>query len=127
MIIKINFSAETPIYMQLKNQIIEGIAKGELKQGESLPSIRQLAVDIGVNMHTVNKSYKQLKTDGYIVIHKRKGVLINPSPIRRNGKYVEKLDEKIRPIIAESICHGLKEQDFIKYCLNIYRNIKLEV
>lgn len=127
MIININFSSETPIYVQLKNQIIEGIAKGELKQGESLPSIRQLAVDIGVNMHTVNKTYKQLKTDGYIVIHKRKGVLINPNQIKRNGKYVEKLEENIRPIIAESICHGLKEQDFIKHCLNIYKSVKPEV
>ncbi len=123
MIININFSAETPIYVQLRNQIIEGIAIGELKRGESLPSIRQLAVDIGVNMHTVNKTYKQLKTDGYIVIHKRRGVLINPNKIKWNGKYVEKLEEKIRPIIAESICQGLKEKDFFKHCLNIYKNL----
>lgn len=123
MIIKINFSTETTIYKQLKNQIIEGIATGKLRRGESLPSIRQLASDIGVNMHTVNKAYSQLKVDGYILIHKRKGVIVNPGPIRKNEKYKKTLNEKIRPIIAESVCHGLNEEDFLKQCSLIFENI----
>ena len=126
MIIKINFSSETPIYIQLKNQIIEGIATDRLKKGESLPSIRQLASDIGVNMHTVNKVYSQLKQDGYILIHRRKGVIVNLDQIRQNIKYKKALEEKIRPIIAESICHGLKQKEFLKQCLLIFNNLSPE-
>ena len=74
MLIKItNFRSEIPIYAQIKNQIVEGIASGILPEGESLPSVRQFAVDMGINMHTVNKAYSILKRDGFVIIHKRKG------------------------------------------------------
>ena len=63
MLIKIDFESDTPLYIQLKRQLIQGIARGQLKQGESLPSVRQLAEDIGINMHTVNKAYNLLKQD----------------------------------------------------------------
>lgn len=123
MIIKINFSSETTIYKQLKNQIIEGIAIGKLRRDESLPSIRQLAGDIGVNMHTVNKAYSQLRADGYILIHKRKGVIVNADQIRKNEKYKKTLEEKIRPIISESVCHGLNKEDFLKQCSLIFEDL----
>ncbi len=123
MIIKINFSSETTINKQIKNQIIEGIATGKLRRGESLPSIRRLACDIGVNMHTVNKAYSQLRADGYILIHKQKGVIVNADQIRKNKKYKNILEEKISPIIAESICHGLNKDDFIKQCSLIFENL----
>ncbi len=123
MILKINFSSETSIYKQIKNQIIEGIATKKLRRGESLPSIRQLASDIGVNMHTVNKAYSQLKADGYILIHKREGVIVNTNPIIKNEMYKNTLEEKMRPLIAESVCHGLKEEDFLKQCSHIFKNL----
>ncbi len=61
MILKIDFDSDIPIYVQIKNQVVEGIARGELEEGEELPSVRGLADDIGVNMHTVNKAYSLLK------------------------------------------------------------------
>ena len=56
MIIEINFNSDEAIYMQLTNQIIMGIATSRLKDGDALPSVRQLADTIGINMHTVNKA-----------------------------------------------------------------------
>lgn len=64
MIIRIEPDSDIPIYIQLTNQIIEGIAKGDLKPGEFLPSVRAFAADLGVNMHTVNKSYHELEKKG---------------------------------------------------------------
>lgn len=61
MIIELDMSSSTPIYVQLRNQIVKGIGKGELKTGEKLPTVRQLASDAGVNTMTVNKSYQILK------------------------------------------------------------------
>ena len=61
MIIKINSRSEIPIYLQLRNQIVKGIGKGELEQGEILPTVRQMAADLGVNAMTVSKAYQLLK------------------------------------------------------------------
>ncbi len=72
MIIKIDLQSEIPIYTQLQNSIIEGIVSGNLKPGEPLPSVRAMASDLGVNMHTVNKAYNFLKQDGFIQVHRQK-------------------------------------------------------
>ena len=64
MILEVDFNSEEALYIQLRNQIIVGIATNRLKEGESLPSVRQLAESIGINMHTVNKAYTVLKQEG---------------------------------------------------------------
>lgn len=125
LIIKIDLQSELPIYTQLKNQIIEGIASGQLKMGEDLPSVRNLASDIGVNMHTVNKAYNLLKQDGYIQVHRQKGVVVNPDGMPEvSEEYLEQLQQEIRPLIAEVICRGMSEEDFLKLCKKIFIDIK---
>ena len=54
-----------------------GIATSEIQEGESLPSVRQLAETVGINMHTVNKAYTVLKQEGYIQLERRKGAVIS--------------------------------------------------
>ena len=76
MLIKVDFDSDEAIYVQLCNQIIMGIAASVIREGDSLPSVRQLADMIGVNMHTVNKAYSVLKREGYISLDKRRGAVI---------------------------------------------------
>ena len=66
MVIKIDFQSDEALYIQLRNQIILGIATSTLREGDVLPSVRQLAEDIGINMHTVNKAYSVLRQEGYV-------------------------------------------------------------
>ncbi len=66
MVIEIDFSSEEALYLQLRNQIILGIASARFQEGDALPSVRQLADDIGINMHTVNKAYTVLKQEGFL-------------------------------------------------------------
>ena len=73
MILEIDFNSDEAIYIQLCNQIIMGIATSVIHEGDSLPSVRQLADTVGVNMHTVNKAYNVLKREGYISLDKRRG------------------------------------------------------
>ena len=56
MYIEIDFNSEEAFYIQLRNQIIIGIARNQYQEGDSLPSVRQLADSVGINMHTVNKA-----------------------------------------------------------------------
>lgn len=77
MIIDLDMSSSTPIYVQLRNQIVKGIGKGELKTGEKLPTVRQLASDAGVNTMTVNKAYQILKNEGFIRTDRRLGAFVS--------------------------------------------------
>lgn len=73
-------SSEIPIYVQLRNQIVMGIAKGQLRAGESLPTVRRMAADAGINTMTVNKAYQLLKAEGYIEIDRRHGAAVKGLP-----------------------------------------------
>jgi len=114
MLLYIQFDSEVPIYQQIKNQIIRAIASGELKLGEDLPSVRQLAADIGINFHTVNKVYNQLKQEGWVVIHRKSGVMINPDlKAEKSKEYIEYLDEIIKNISAEAYLRGVSKEEFM--------------
>lgn len=124
MIIKLNLSSPIPIYQQLKERIIEGIATGELKPNEELPSVRRLAGDLSINLHTVNKTYTQLKNEGFISIHRSRGAIINPpESYIADDNYRNTLNDAIRPLVAESLCRGLEFDEFISQCKNIYSSL----
>jgi len=123
--ITIDLQSEVPLYTQLTNQIIEGIASGRLSSGESLPSVRSLASDLGINMHTVNKAYTALKQDGFVEIHRQKGVVVQQqaSP-HASSEYIRKLEEKVRPLISESICRKVSEEAFLDLCRSTFKQIR---
>ena len=76
MVIEIDFNSDEAIYVQLMNQIIMGIATSRLQEGDPLPSVRQLADTVGINMHTVNKAYSLLRQEGFVTIDRRRGAII---------------------------------------------------
>ena len=76
MIIRIDQKAEEPLYLQIRSQIIAAIARGELVPGAALPSVRSLASDLGINLHTVNKAYAVLRDEGYVLMRGRSGAYI---------------------------------------------------
>lgn len=89
--IQIDFNSDEAIYIQLRNQIILGIATSRIQEGDTLPSVRQLADNIGINMHTVNKAYSVLRQEGLLSIDRRKEPLslsmrINCMPCRNCAK-----------------------------------------
>ncbi len=120
MLITIDFQAEVPLYWQLRTQIIAGIAAGELQPGEALPSVRQFAVDLGINMHTVNKAYNLLRQDGYITIHRQKGAVVSENPPRDSAEYRQRLRTDLQPLIAEAFCRGLSAGEFLKECQTLF-------
>lgn len=121
MLINLDLESEEPIYTQLKHGIIAGMAKGELKPGDGLPSVRAMAADIGINLHTVNKAYQQLKQEGFILIHRQKGVVVNPEGVpQADEEYRRKLTKILHPVIAESVCRGMEEDEFLKWCSSLY-------
>ncbi|RHT22859.1 MULTISPECIES: GntR family transcriptional regulator [Eubacteriales] len=109
MIIKIDFESEEAIYIQLRNQIIMGIATDRIREGDSLPSVRQLAENIGINMHTVNKAYAVLKQEGYIKLDRRRGAVIALDIDKLRS--IEHLREELSVLLARSVCKNVSREE----------------
>jgi len=118
LLLRLDFSAETPIYQQIRDQIVMGIASGELRRGERLPTIRALADEAGVNMMTVNKAYALLKQEGYITTDRRGGTTVAPAPER--GALSPSSEEALRVIISEARLSGMDRADFLGLCQRLY-------
>lgn len=119
MLLQLDFSGRLPIYMQIRNQIVLGIASGELAPGEKLPTIRALAEQSGVNMMTVSKAYSLLKQEGYITADRRGGTVVSGSP--GAGELSERYRGALRIIAAEARLAGMDEDRFLGLCRDIYR------
>jgi DNA-binding transcriptional regulator YhcF (GntR family) len=105
LIVKIDFSSDEAFYIQLCNQIIFGIANAEFREGDNLPSVRELADDIGINMHTVNKAYTILKQEGYVKLDRRKGAVIAINADKY--KAMEDLMNEMKVILAKAACKNI--------------------
>ncbi|MDU1412480.1 MAG: GntR family transcriptional regulator [Clostridium sp.] len=126
MILKIDFDSQIPIYIQIKNQVIEGIAKGTIENGEELPSVRGLAEDIGVNMHTVNKAYTLLKDDGYLKIDRRKGAFISVDLKSSMDKFKEEFNYNLEYYMAECFNRGIEVNEVKGEIDRIFGQFNLE-
>ena len=80
MLIRLDFGGDVPIYLQLRNQMVVAIAAGQLAPGERLPTVRDLAEELGVNMMTVSKAYQLLRQEGYITTDRRSGTRVAVRP-----------------------------------------------
>ena len=109
MLIEIDFNSDEAIYIQLCNQIIMGIATSVIQEGDSLPSVRQLAEAVGVNMHTVNKAYSVLKREGYISLDKRRGSVIALDIDKM--EQLEEMRHQLRIVLARGSCKNISRQE----------------
>lgn len=113
MFLEIDFKSDLPIYEQIRRGIIIGLAKGEINPGDKLPSVREMAENIGINLHTVNKAYKLLEADGVIIMDRRFGSLISDSEHPMRDFDSEKMASELDLLIAIARLKGLSEEDFI--------------
>lgn len=118
MLISIDFNSDEAIYMQLRNQIIIGIATDILKEGETLPSVRQLAENIGINMHTVNKAYAVLRQEGFVKLDRRKGAVIALDVDKIQA--IEEMSRDMRVVIAKAICKDISREEAHRVIDSIY-------
>ena len=122
MIIEIDFNSDEAIYIQLRNQIVMGIAKEELQSGESLPSVRQMADYLGVNMHTVNKADGMLRQEGYLTLDRRKGAVVSVQT-KEKSQEVEEMNLALRMTIAQAICKEISKDEMHHIINQLYDEI----
>lgn len=115
MLLKLDFDSEVPIYQQIRNQIVVGIASGQLSPGERLPATRALAEDLGVNTMTVSKAYQQLRQEGYVITDRRSGVMVRG---RETGAPAvpEETVKGLRLRLCELRLAGLSREGILQLC-----------
>ena len=120
MYIEIDFNSDEALYLQLRNQIIIGIATSQQQEGDTLPSVRQLADTIGINMHTVNKAYSVLKQEGFVKVDRRKGAVISVDIDKLQA--IEELKKDLQVVLAKSRCKKVSKQEVHALIDEIYQN-----
>ena len=120
MFIEIDFNSDEAIYMQLRNQIIMGIAASRFREGDMLLSVRQLADHIGINMHTVNKAYTVLRQEGYVKVDRRKGVMIAVDADKL--KAMEDVRNDLLVTLAKASCKNISREEVHALIDEIYED-----
>lgn len=120
MILEIDFNSDEALYLQLCNQIILGIATSRFREGDPLPSVRQLADAVGINMHTVNKAYTVLKEEGYVRVDRRRGAVIAVD--MDHIRATEELKRELQVILAKSSCRNISRAEIHELIDEIYED-----
>ena len=124
MLIEIDFNSPEAIYIQLRNQIVMEIAQERLRDGDSLPSVRSLAKELGVNMHTVNKAYAILREEGYLKLDRRKGAIVSVEKSRKEDELV-KINNYMQMIVAQAICKEITKEEMSQIVAEMYDAFRL--
>jgi GntR family transcriptional regulator len=114
MILNIDLASEVPIYLQLRDRIVEAIAEGVLVEGSSLPPTRTLAADFGINFHTVNKAYDLLRQQGLIRLNRKTGAVVTATAA--DSPFHEDWTARARTLLAEAVAKGLSADEVLTAC-----------
>lgn len=124
MVIEIDFNSDQAIYVQLMNQIIFGIATSRLQEGDQLPSVRQMADTIGINMHTVNKAYSLLRQEGFVSIDRRRGAIIAVDV--NKIKALEEMKQNLMIALARGCCKNITRAEVHDLIDEIYDEYEID-
>jgi len=123
----LDLDSEVPIYLQIRDQVVEAIADGELVEGSALPSTRQLAADLRINFHTVNKAYDLLRQQAIIRINRKSGAVVRRDA--RSGPpepgFVDDWEQRLRTLLAEAVAHGVQPAGVRERCDDVLASFRV--
>ena len=123
MIIKIDECSDIPIYQQIRNQIVMGISDGRLSAGEQLPTVRALALEMGINTMTVSKAYQMLKSEGYILTDRKNGARVRQE-LAQSGSLSDANLLELKRIASEARLSGVKKETLLHVIEDAYKDAK---
>lgn len=109
----VNESSGIPVYLQLREQILHAISKGQLRPGDQLPTVREVAVDLRINPNTVNRAYAELERDGILTSRRGKGTFIAQTRPASGAHKQDRLLDIGRRALAESQAFGFTADELI--------------
>lgn len=119
----IDHTSRTPIYEQIKVQILSLITSGVLAPGDKLPSLRTLAADLSLNFNTIKKVFAQLEADGVIVTVQGKGCFVADTA-KDNRAVLDRAENALREAITTARASGLSQEEVARIVTEVYADIK---
>ena len=111
---KLSLGDSPPLYEQIKEKIRELIICGALKSGEQIPSVREMAGDMAINPNTIQKAYKELEGEGFIVVMRGRGYFVAPRDYAKEKAPTSELLCEFRKILAELKFLGMSDEQIIE-------------
>ena len=124
MLLTVNLESSQPIYIQIRNSIVEGIANGMLKDGDPLPSVRVMATELGVNLHTVNKAYQMLRMEGFVKVYRKKGTVISADMKRNSKDFIEAATATLKNMESEAITRSIGREQLTGIINQLYNEME---
>jgi len=119
--ITVRHDSETPIYRQVAEQLKSLLAGGSLKEGDSLPSVRQLALDLGVNLNTIAIAYRELQSEGLIQIRHGSGAVVSS---RRTQVHAAETKVRLRAALTDLMLAGLDRTAILSLVTDELRHLR---
>ncbi|MCC6363529.1 MAG: GntR family transcriptional regulator [Bryobacterales bacterium] len=113
MFLTVDARDERPLYRQVADGIKDWIARGELREGMTLPSVRQLAGDLGVNLNTIASAYRELQDEGFVKIRHGAGAVV-ASACAREAE-VSELRKPLRKALTQFVLAGIDDADIVAF------------
>ncbi len=111
----LDLASGVPVYRQLIDQVLAGIAAGRLTPGDQLPTMRQLAVDLSINPNTVIRAYRELEIRGVLETHQGTGTFIAEKQVEQgDGERRARLDQLVRDFVARAGSAGFTVEDLME-------------
>lgn len=118
--LQLDFASPLPVYAQLVDQLRQQIARGVLPPGAPLPTVRQLAVELTINMHTVARAYNELAREGLITMRRGLGTHVQgPPPPPDPAQRARLLEEIAEEALGRAAAAGLAPEDLLS-ALQLY-------
>jgi len=113
--IQLDLRSGVPVYRQIMDQVLAGIASGRLVSGDQLPTVRQLAVDLSINPNTVIRAYRELEIRGFLDTHQGSGTFIGTQRVEQDGEERQrKLDGIVSDLVARAGSEGFTAQQVLE-------------
>lgn len=120
MLLTVDLQSSIPIYQQIRNQIVAQVAAGLVRPGEKLPTIRALANQLQVNLHTVNKAYQQLAQEGFIDLLGRRGAIV----VQPSTKNLQQTKKSFQQAVTEAVAQGVSCSALQQLVIQTYQQLK---
>ena len=111
---KLDLASGVPVYRQIMDQVMAGVASGALSTGDQLPTVRQLAVDLEINPNTVVRAYKELEIRGLIDTHHGTGTFVGDHKVKRNEvEHQRQLNQLVSDFVARAGAAGFTVEELV--------------
>ena len=112
---RLDLESGVPVYRQIIDQVLGGVATGRLKAGKQLPTVRQVAVDLAINPNTVVRAYRELEIRGVLVTQQGTGTFIGAQKVERDeAERTRQLSQLVNEMVSRAGAAGFTIEELLE-------------